>query len=69
LLAEKAALFRDSEIPRCPPLVPSANRDHLLSFQGHKWRPNVEAGRGFNDDCGNQRWVFRAGTTLLLPTP
>ena len=62
-----SALVYDLEKSRWSSLMPSANYGQVVSFWGHKWRPNVEAGYDFNNDFGNQRWVVRAGITLLLP--
>ncbi len=44
-----------------------ANYGQVVTFWGHKWRPNVEVDYDFKDDLGNQKWVVRAGLTLLLP--
>ena len=62
-----SALVYDFEKSRWSSLMTSINYGQVLGFWGHKWRPNVEAGYDFNNDFGNQRWVFRAGITLLLP--
>jgi hypothetical protein len=62
-----SALVYDFEKSRWTSLMTSINYGQVLGFWGHKWRPNVEAGYDFNNDFGNQRWVFRAGITLLLP--
>jgi hypothetical protein len=62
-----SALVYDFEKSRWTSLLTSMNYGQVIGFWGHKWRPNVEAGYDFNDDAGNQRWVFRAGITLLLP--
>jgi hypothetical protein len=64
-----SALVYDLEKSRWSSLLLSANYGQVVSFWGHKWRPNLEAGYDFNNDFGNQRWVLRAGITLLLPTP
>ena len=64
-----SALVYDFEKSRWTSLMTSINYGQVLGFWGHKWRPNVEAGYDFNNDFGNQRWVFRAGITLLLPSP
>lgn len=63
-----SALVYDLVKSRWSSLMLSANYGQVVSFWGHKWRPNVEAGYDFSDDYGNQRWVVRAGITLLLPT-
>ncbi|MBK6864219.1 MAG: hypothetical protein IPG91_11920 [Ideonella sp.] len=62
-----SALVYDFDKSDWSSLMLSANYGQVVSFWGHKWRPNVEAGYDFNNDLGNQRWVFRAGITLLLP--
>ena len=62
-----SALVYDFDSSRWSSLMTSVNYGQVLGFWGHKWRPNVEAGYDFNNDFGNQRWVFRAGITLLLP--
>jgi hypothetical protein len=63
----KSALVYDLDKSRWSSLMTSINYGQVLGFWGQKWRPNVEAGYDFNNDFGNQRWVFRAGITLLLP--
>ena len=63
-----SALVYDFERSRWSSLMLSVNYGQVVSFAGHKWRPNVEAGYDFNNDFGNQRWVLRAGIVLLLPT-
>jgi len=62
-----SALVYDFAKSRWTSLMASINYGQVLGFWGHKWRPNVEASYDFNSDFGNQRWVFRAGITLLLP--
>jgi hypothetical protein len=44
------------------------NYGQVVSFTGHKWRPNVEVDHDFKDDYGNPKWTIRAGIVLLLPT-
>lgn len=63
-----SALVYDFEASRWSSLMASVNYGQVVSFAGHKWRPNVEAGYDFNNGFGGQRWVFRAGIVLLLPT-
>jgi len=63
-----SALVYDFERSRWSSLMLSLNYGQVVSFWGHKWRPNVEAGYDFNNDFGNQRWVVRAAIVLLLPT-
>lgn len=48
-------------------LLLSVNYAQVMSFWGHKWRPNFEAGYDFKDVFGNQQWVVRAGIALLVP--
>jgi hypothetical protein len=62
-----SALVYDFEKSRWASLLTSINYGQVIGLWDHKWRPNVEAGYDFKDDAGNQRWVFRAGITLLLP--
>jgi hypothetical protein len=64
-----SALVYDLEKSRWSSLMLSANYGQVMSFWGQKWRPNIEAGYDFNNDFGNQRWVLRAGITLLVPSP
>jgi hypothetical protein len=64
-----SALVYDLVKSRWSSLMLSANYGQVVSFWGHRWRPNVEAGYDFNNDFGNQRWVVRAGITLLVPSP
>ncbi len=40
---------------------------HVVSFWGHKWRPNVEIDYDFKDDVGNPKWTIRVGIALLVP--
>ena len=62
-----SAVVYDLAKSRWSSLMLSANYGQVVSLWGHKWRPNAEAGYDFNNDVGNQRWVVRAGITLLLP--
>ena len=64
-----SALVYDFDKSRWSSLMTSVNYGQVLSFWGQKWRPNAEVGYDFNNDYGNQRWVFRAGITLLVPSP
>ena len=64
-----SALVYDFAKSRWSSLMLSANYGQVVGFWGHKWRPNLEAGYDFNNDFGNQRWVVRAGITLLVPSP
>jgi hypothetical protein len=63
-----SALVYDFEKTRWSSLMLSVNYGQVVTFAGHKWRPNVEAGYDFKNDFGNQRWVLRAAIVLLLPT-
>jgi hypothetical protein len=62
-----SALVYDFEASRWSSLMMSVNYGQVVSWGGHKWRPNIEAGYDFSNAFGNQRWVFRAGIVLLLP--
>jgi hypothetical protein len=44
------------------------NYGQVVSFAGHKWRPNIEADYDLKTDYGNPKWTFRASIVLLLPT-
>jgi hypothetical protein len=62
-----SALVYDTEKSRWASLLASVNYGQVVSFGGHKWRPNFEVGHDFKDDPGSPRWVIRAGIALLLP--
>ena len=62
-----SALVYDFESSRWSSLMVSVNYGQVVTFAGHKWRPNLEAGYDFNNGFGSQRWVLRAGIVLLLP--
>ena len=62
-----SALIYDTEKSRWASLLASINYGQVVGFAGHKWRPNFEVGYDFKDDPGNQKWVIRAGVSLLLP--
>ena len=62
-----SAIVYDTERSRWASLLASVNYGQVVSFWGHKWRPNVEVGYDFKDDPGNAQWVIRAGIALLLP--
>jgi hypothetical protein len=62
-----SALVYDMENSRWASLQFGVNYGQVVSFGGHKWRPNVEVDYDFKDDPGNPKWVIRAGITLLLP--
>ncbi len=65
-LGNSAAVY-DTEKSRWASLLLSVNYGQVVTFWGHKWRPNFEVGYDFKDDVGNQEWVVRAGIVLLLP--
>ena len=62
-----SALIYDTQRGKWSSLLLGANYGQVVSFAGHKWRPNVEVDYDFKDDRGNQKWVVRLGITLLLP--
>ncbi len=62
-----SALLYDTERSRWASLLASVNYGQVVTFAGHKWRPNVEVGYDFKDDPGNPKWIARAGIALLLP--
>jgi len=64
-----SALVYDTEKTRWASLNLGVNYGQVVTFAGHKWRPNVEADYDFRDVVGNPRWTIRAGIVLLLPTP
>ena len=64
-----SALIYDTEKARWASLNLGVNYGQIVTFAGHKWRPNVEVDYDFKDDVGNPRWTIRAGIVLLLPTP
>jgi hypothetical protein len=63
-----SALVYDAERSRWASLLASVNYGQVVTFAGHKWRPNVEAGYDFRNGPGTPTWVVRAGIVLLLPT-
>ena len=63
-----SALIYDTRNSRWSSLMLGANYGQVVSFGGHKWRPNVELDYDFRDGFGTPRWTFRAGAALLLPT-
>lgn len=62
-----SAIIYDTERSRWTSLFTSINYGQVVTFWGHKWRPNVEVGYDFKDDVGNPKWIIRAGIALLLP--
>jgi hypothetical protein len=63
-----SALLYDTEKSRWASLLASLNYGQVVSFGGHKWRPNFEIGYDLKNDLGNPKWVIRVGIVLLLPT-
>jgi hypothetical protein len=63
-----SALVYDTEKARWASLNLGVNYGQIVTFAGHKWRPNVEADYDFRDVVGNPKWTIRAGIVLLLPT-
>ena len=63
-----SALVYDTEKSRWASLNVGVNYGEVVTFAGHKWRPNVEADYDFKDDYGNPKWTIRLGIVLLLPT-
>ncbi len=62
-----SALIYDAENSRWSSLLLGVNYGQVVTWGGHKWRPNVELDYDFRDTTGNPQWVIRAGITLLLP--
>jgi hypothetical protein len=62
-----SALIYDTERSRWSSLLAGVNYGQVVTFWGHKWRPNFEAGYDFKDDFDNQKWVIRGGMVLLVP--
>ncbi len=63
-----SAFVYDTHNSRWASLLLGVNYGQVVTFAGHKWRPNVEVDYDFKDDRGNPQWVVRAGIVLLLPT-
>ena len=63
-----SALVYDTEKSRWASLNLGVNYGQVVTFAGHKWRPNIEADYDFRDVVGNPKWTIRAGIVLLLPT-
>ncbi len=63
-----SAFVYDTERTRWASLNLGVNYGQVVTFAGHKWRPNVEADYDFRDVVGNPKWTIRAGIVLLLPT-
>ncbi len=62
-----SALVYDTENSRWSSLQLGVNYGQVVSFGGHKWRPNFEVDYDFKDDPGNPKWIFRLGIALLVP--
>lgn len=62
-----SALIYDTEKSRWASLMLGVNYGQVVTWAGHKWRPNVEIDYDFRDTRGNPQWVVRAGIVLLLP--
>ncbi len=63
-----SALVYDTQKSRWASLNLGLNYGQVVTFAGHKWRPNIEADYDFRDVVGNPKWTIRAGIVLLLPT-
>jgi len=63
-----SALIYDTEKSSWASLMLGANYGQVVSFAGHKWRPNAEIDYDFRNSVGTPTWTFRAGVALLLPT-
>ena len=62
-----SAFVYDTHNSRWASLNLGLNYGQVVSFAGHKWRPNIEADYDFQDDYGNPKWTIRASIVLLLP--
>ena len=62
-----SALVYDTEKSRWASLMLGVNYGQVVTWGGHKWRPNFEVDYDFRDTRGNPEWVVRAGIVLLLP--
>jgi len=62
-----SAFIYDTEHSRWASLLVGLNYGQVVTWSGHKWRPNFEVDYDFRDTRGNQQWVIRAGIVLLLP--
>jgi hypothetical protein len=63
-----SALVYDTERSRWASLNLGVNYGQVVTFSGHKWRPNLEVDYDLKDDYGNPKWTIRLGIVLLLPT-
>jgi hypothetical protein len=62
-----SALVYDVERSRWSSVMFGLNYGQVVTWGGHKWRPNVEVDYDFRNLHGNQEWVVRAAIVLLLP--
>ena len=63
-----SAFIYNTEKSRWESLALGVNYGQVVGFWGEKWRPNVELDYDFRDTPGNQKWVFRVGIALLIPS-
>jgi hypothetical protein len=63
-----SAFVYDTHNSRWASLNLGLNYGQVVSFAGHKWRPNIEADYDLKNDYGNPKWTIRASIVLLLPT-
>jgi hypothetical protein len=63
-----SAFIYDTGKSRWASLNLGVNYGQVVTFAGHKWRPNIEADYDFKDDFGNSKWTIRTSIVLLLPT-
>lgn len=62
------AFVYDAERSRWASALASVNYGQVMTFAGHKWRPNVEVGYDLRNGSGTPARVIRAGIVLLLPS-
>ena len=62
-----SALVYDTKKSRWASLLLGLNYGQVVTWGGHKWRPNVEVDYDFRNLQGNQEWVLRAAIVLLVP--
>jgi hypothetical protein len=63
-----SALIYDTAKSRWAALQLGVNYGQVVSYGGHKWRPNIELGYDFRNSAATPMWTVRAGVALLLPT-
>ena len=63
-----SAFVYDTQASRWSSLAVGPNYGQVMTFAGYKWRPNAEVDYDFANVTGNQRWIFRIGMALLVPT-